>query len=623
MSASLSTGYPRPLLRRDEWTSLDGEWDFTFDDGRRWSRPEQVAFDRRIVVPFAPETPASGIGDEGYHRGCWYRCVFPAPALDPDQHLILHFGAVDFAATVWLNNRLLGRHEGGYTPFSFDLTAELVAEPGTPQVLVVHAEDDPHDLAKPRGKQDWELLPHKIWYPRTTGIWQTVWLERVSASHVATVRWTPDIEDWSIRLQIEIGGVERDDLRLGVQISVGEGPDRTLLADDTYAVLDGRVDRHISLSDPGIGDARSALLWSPASPTLLRARIRLCDQQEELLDDIGSYTALRSTGIGSGHFLLNGRPYPLRMVLDQGYWPRTGLTPPDDDALCRDVELAKAMGFNGVRKHAKLEDPRYLYWADTLGLLVWEELPSAYAFTSTAIERATRTWTEAVARDRSHPSVVAWVTFNESWGVPDLPTSAAQRDYVQAIYHLTRALDPTRPVVGNTGWEAVATDLMSLHDYDQDTMRFIKRYGKAQGLAAVLDKIQPHGRVPTLPEHPYRGQPVILTEFGGLAIVPDEENREGVVWGYRRCPDAACFAREFRTLMAAVHGVEEFAGFCYTQFADTFQEANGLLTADRVAKIPLATIREAVIGGSDLALAAMDSRALDRREAGPTVLARS
>jgi beta-galactosidase/beta-glucuronidase len=583
-------------LRRDEWLSLDGPWDFAFDSELRWSAPDQVAFDRQILVPFAPETPASGIGDQGYHRACWYRRTFAAPELSEGHRLVVHFGAVDDVASVWLNDRFLGRHEGGYLPCSFDLTAALVSGADAKQVLVVRAEDDPFDLARPRGKQDWELLPHRIWYPRTTGIWQTVWLERLNSSHITSLRWAPSLDDWAVGLEVDLGGIERDDLRLSIQLRLGEGLERMLLADDTYAVVDQKVNRRILLEDPGIGDARTKLLWSPESPALLRARIRLWGIRGELVDDLTSYTALRSVGTGNGRFLLNGRPYPLRMVLDQGYWPQTGLTPPNDDALRHDVELTKAMGFNGARKHQKLEDPRYLAWADTLGLLVWTELPSAYAFAPEAIERSTRLWTGAIARDRNHPSVAAWVPFNESWGVPDLPKSAAQRSYVQALYHLTRALDPTRPVVGNTGWEAVATDLLSLHDYDPDTARFAARYAVPGGPAALLEQVQPHGRVPTLPEHPYRGQPIVLSEFGGGAIVQDKEKGDDASWGYRRSPDAATFGRDFAALLAAVHAVEGFAGFCYTQFADTYQEANGLLTADRTAKLPLDAIRAAVTG---------------------------
>ncbi len=405
----------------------------------------------------------------------------------PGERLIVRFGAVDYAASVWINDRPAGGHEGGYTPFGVDATPFLRG--AGPQTLVVRAEDDPHDLAKPRGKQDWQAEPHAIWYPRTTGIWQTVWLERLPAVSIGTLRWTSDLEAWAIGVEALLDGPPRGDLRLAVRLLAGD----ELLADDRYAVVAGEVHRVIALSDPGIDDFRNELLWSPEAPNLIRAEVELRGRDGELLDEVASYTALRSIGLQGDRFLLNGRPLRLRMVLDQGYWPETGLSPPDPGALRRDVELAKAMGFNGVRKHQKLEDPRYLGWADRLGLLVWSEMPSAYRFTRRSVERVTREWKEAMRRDLSHPCLVAWVPFNESWGVPDLPTNPAQRDYVQALYHLTKTLDPSRPVIGNDGWESVATDIVGIHNYDDDPRRLAQRYGAAEGIPRLFRRERPGG----------------------------------------------------------------------------------------------------------------------------------
>src|SRR5204862_1432896 len=236
----------------------------------------------------------------------------------------------------------------------------------------------------------------------------------------------------------------------------------------------------------------------------------------ELLDRVRSYTALRSVNVNRDRFMLNGRPYQLRMVLDQGYWPDTLLTAPDDDALRRDVELAKAMGFNGVRKHQKIEDPRYLYWADKLGLMVWEEMPSAYRFTRTAIRRTVREWTEAIERDYSHPCVIVWVPFNESWGVPELTAVGKQRHAVQALYHLTKTLDATRPVIGNDGWESVATDIIGIHDYDDQPDRIARRYRADEVLPRLFKRERPGGRLLVLEGHPHADLPLMLTEFGGI-----------------------------------------------------------------------------------------------------------
>jgi hypothetical protein len=361
--------------------------------------------------------------------------------------------------------------------------------------------------------------------------------------------------------------------------------------------MGGEVLRRIALSDPGVDDYRNDLLWRPACPTLIQADLELRDGRGELLDAVRSYTALRSVGVQGDKFLLNGRAYELRLVLDQGYWRESGLTPPDDLALRRDVELAKAMGFNGVRKHQKLEDPRYLYWADALGLLVWEEMPSAYRFTRRSIERLTREWLAAIERDLSHPCIVAWVPFNESWGVPDLPAIAAQRNYVQALYHLTRTVDPDRPVIGNDGWESVATDIVGIHDYDADPDRLARRYQSPEDLPNLFKRAGPAGRLLALEGYAPTDAPIMLTEFGGVAFSRDPD----ATWGYTRTRDEQELAAQYGRLVETVRTLPLFAGFCYTQFADCYQEANGLLYADRAPKFPLEAMALATRGPRNLA----------------------
>jgi len=579
-------GYPRPQLERRAWTSLNGEWEFALDPQASWNKPDQVAWNAVITVPFSPETPASGVADTSFYRACWYRRTFDSAPPEEGQRLILHFGAVDSAATVWVNGLFAGQHSGGYTPFKLDITDLLL--PDGRQTVVVKAEDDPHDLAKPRGKQDWQLDPHSIWYPRTTGIWQTVWLETLPATWIESLRWTPNLTNWELALAAELGGLPREGIRLRVRLSAGD----LLLADDTYSVIGGEVNRRIALSDPGIDDYRNELLWSPVQPTLIQAHIQLWAGRGQLIDEVYSYTALRQIAIQGDRFILNGRPYYLRLVLDQGYWPESGLTAPGDEALRRDVELAKAMGFNGVRKHQKIEDPRFLYWADTLGLLVWEEMPSAYRFTRASVERLVAEWTAVLKRDYSHPCIVTWVPFNESWGVPDLPDSASQRQYVQALFSLTKTIDQTRPVIGNDGWEHVATDIVGIHDYDDDPQRIVERYQSADILGRLFARERPGGRLLTLDQHPHAGQPIMLTEFGGIAFSADHE----ATWGYSRSLDVDEFRAQYLALLTAVRSASLLAGFCYTQFADTYQESNGLLYADRTPKFPLAEIALATRG---------------------------
>lgn len=537
-------------------------------------------------MPYAPETRASGIHDQSFHEVYWYRRELTAPSLDPGERLLLHFNAVDYRADVWAGDWWVHWHEGGYTPFSVDLTS--VAAAGETFTIVVRAQDDPLDLAKPRGKQDWQLEPHSIWYPRTSGIWQTVWLERIPETAIGSVRWTPNLERWEIGLTVALSGR----LRPGLQLQVSLTARGAVLAEDRYSLMHGEVSRRIALSDPGIDDYRNEFLWSPHSPTLMDARLELLDAEGRLIDEVHSYTALRSVGVQGQTVVLNGRPFPLRMVLDQGYWPETGMTPPDDAALRRDIELIKEMGFNGVRKHQKIEDPRWLYWADRYGLLVWEEMPSAYRFTALSIERLTREWLEVIRRDYSHPCIVVWVPFNESWGVPNLPEIAAQRHFVESLYHLTHTLDPTRLVVGNDGWEHAATDLIGIHDYDENPAQLAARYGLHENVPHLFRRERPGGRILSL-EGEHGGQPILLSEFGGIAHRPDGDPE---FWGYSVASSADELEERFAALLEVVRELPALAGFCYTQLTDTYQEANGLLFADRRPKIPIDRIAAAVRG---------------------------
>ena len=575
--------YPRPLLRRKQWTSLNGAWSFAIDADATWTDPASVVWNATIQVPFAPETQRSGIHQTGLYSAVWYRRELDPPEIPDGERLILRFGAVDYHATVWLDDIKVGEHEGGYTPFSFDIT-ELVRAGHL--VVTVRAFDNPLDLEQPRGKQDWELLPHLIWYPRTTGIWQTVWLEQLPAAFIEQVSFTPNMDRWEIAMHVTVEGRVRSPLILNARLQVGD----QLLAQDSYLVLGQIVHRRIALSDPGIDDSRNDLLWSPASPTLIDVFLELKDADGNVIDEVRTYTALREIATQGDRVILNGRAYRLRMVLDQGYWPDSGMTAPDDGALRRDVELTKAMGFNGVRKHQKIEDPRYLYWCDRLGLLVWEEMPSAYRFTARSVRRLQKEWEEVITRDLSHACVAAWVPFNESWGVPNLPNSAAERHYVQALYHLTKTLDPTRPVIGNDGWESVATDIIGIHDYDGDPTRIARRYHTSDARLRLFQHERPGGRLLRIGDGVGPDHPIVLSEFGGIAVLEQDS------WGYSVAMSPEELAERYAQLLWVVSGLQMLAGFCYTQFADTYQERNGLLHADRRPKFPIEEIAEATMG---------------------------
>ncbi|MGC5170517.1 glycoside hydrolase family 2 TIM barrel-domain containing protein [Microbacterium sp. DT81.1] len=581
--------YPRRRMQRREWQSLNGIWEFAVAGGVE--HPSAIpAWDRQIIVPFAPESVASGIDDRTLGADVWYRREIEYTRRE-NVRLLLHFGAVDYRARVWVDGRFVGQHEGGHTPFWFDITDALKKNREVHEIAV-WAHDEPQGLAQPRGKQDWQDEPHSIWYPRTTGIWQTVWLEEVPSRRLSDVRLTSHLDRWTLGFEARLYGPDRgEDLRVRLRLSVGD----RLLADDLYDVQEEEVHRRVALADPGIDDSRNELLWSPDSPTLIRAEVWLLDG-DQVMDEIRSYTAMRGVNLQRGRMLLNNRPYPMRLVLDQGYWPDTLMTPPSEEALIRDIELTKAAGFNGVRKHQKVEDPRYLYWADVLGLLVWEEMPSAYRFTRDSVERLTREWVEVIDRDSGHPCIVVWVPFNESWGVPDLPNVEKHRSFVQSLYHLTRTLDPSRPVVGNDGWESTATDILTIHDYESDPARLLARYARTPGggLPEALRSAFPAGRVITLDEHPHDGQPVVLSEFGGIACRTTDE--PGGAWGYSVTGSSQELRATYEQLLSAVHESEMFAGFCYTQLTDTFQEANGLFTAQREPKFDIRAMHRATRG---------------------------
>ena len=569
--------YPRPQQRRAEWQSLNGAWEYSFNTS---DRPDKVRWQGEIQVPYPPESKLSGVNDQSYHPVIWYQRNFSVPKGWRKQRIILHFGAVDYAAKVWVNGQLVAEHEGGHTPFSADITNVLTTGQ---QTVVVRAEDDPMDMSKPRGKQEWQEKPHGIWYPRTTGIWQTVWLEPVSSSHISKIRLTPKFADFAFQTRVEIAGETKG---LSLELSFHQG--KTVLAQDSWQLSTNKIQRQIHLGVNGFDDLRK-LMWSPENPALIEVSLKL-KKGDEVLDAVESYTALRSVEARNGKFFLNNHPYFLRLALDQGYFDDSLLAAPNTEALKKDVELAKAMGFNGVRKHQKIEDPRYLYWADKLGLIVWEEMPSAYHFTEDTVQRLSKEWLEVLERDVNHPCIVAWVCFNESWGVPDLEHSALQRHFVAGLYHLTKSLDASRLVIGNDGWEHVETDLLTIHDYHRSAAKLAERYGTPEASWVTTQEVLEHGRAILLEDSVVSDQPIILSEFGGIRYNPHAEG-----WGYQQAETPEALIKTYSAMIAAISGAG-LAGFCYTQFADTFQEQNGLLYSDRRPKVALEALANATLG---------------------------
>ncbi|RKP59097.1 glycoside hydrolase family 2 protein [Pararobbsia silviterrae] len=577
--------YPRPQLRRAAWTNLDGAWQFAFDNDAAIDELAQVRFDRTIQVPYAPEAPNSGIGDTDFHRRVWYRRAvdLDGGALGAGERVIVHFGAVDYAARVYVDGAEVGTHRGGHVPFSIDVTRWIK---GTRFELAVRADDDPADMQKPRGKQDWKRDPHSIWYPRTTGIWRTVWLERVSASRIEKIKWQADVARWEIRADLRFV-----DAPQGGSVRVKLSKDGRTVVDDTSRLDGDELSRVYAIaSDFGIDDGRDDWMWSPEHPQLIDAELELRDADGRVVDRVESYTALRSVWTDGERFMLNNRPYTLRMVLDQGYW-RDGLMTADSARLRHDVEMIKKLGFNGARKHQKAEDPRWLYWCDVLGLAVWGEMPSAYGFGDRTVSTVVDEWQQQLERDISHPCIVAWVPINESWGVPDLPHSRRQVALVKALYELTHAIDGSRPVVGNDGWEMPCGDLVNIHDYHHDPAVIAERYVTRDAIDATLASIRPSRRRLLTDGFDPAGRPVLLTEFGGIACIT-----EGEGWGYSIARSGDELLARYAALLAAIHQCTALSGFCYTQLTDTFLEKNGLLTETREPKADLVGLARATLG---------------------------
>jgi beta-galactosidase/beta-glucuronidase len=576
--------------------SLDGEWDFAYDDAdrgltERWAERGDAAFPLRIMVPFVPESRASGIGDRGFHSIVWYRRNIHSDAFPDGRRHVLHFGAVDYSATVWIDGRMVATHVGGQVAFSVDVTDSLERDREIHSV-VVRARDDVDDPEIPRGKQDWQLDPHAIWYHRSTGIWRSVWIESVAAQHVASIEWTADVPAASVTATVQLALSPTVPTEVDIRLTFGG----ETLAQLTVTPLATRSQVTIELPALRNAQSRDAYLWSPEHPHLIDAAV-VVRQDGGSVDELASYFGIRSTAVGSGAFRLNGVPYFVRSVLEQGWWDESHLTAPSPEHYRAEIEAIRELGFNAARIHQKTEDPRMLYWADRLGLLVWVESAAAYAFSPRAARLLITEWQEIVTQYRNHPSVVTWVPINESWGVQDVAVSRPQREFVQALASLTRALDPSRPVVSNDGWEHVDSDLMTLHDYTADPELIRRRYADPASVAVVLRGEGPQLRRPALSERQLERfdvglAPLMITEFGGISFAGTDN------WGYSTVTSDADLADALGGLFAAVLSSPVIAGFCYTQFTDTLQESNGLRRSDRTPKLPVETLRGMIMGAN-------------------------
>lgn len=571
--------FPRPDFERAAWLSLNGTWEFQFDDqnagiAERW-HARKTPLQNSILVPYCFQSRLSGIGDTSFHDVIWYRRAFRIPQAWKDRHVRLNFGAVDYRCQVWVNGESVGTHEGGQTPFCFDITSRLAA--GGDNYLAVRAEDPSTDRSIPRGKQYWEPKSASIWYTRTSGIWQPVWLEAVPDPCIEQAIIRPNVDESSVSVTARTSRAVAG-LRLRIRVdSAGEFQ----AASETRA--------------PGLWSSvtiqlANQRLWSPERPNLYDAVIELY-QGNNLLDSVKTYFGQRKISTHDGRFLLNNRPYFLKMVLDQGYWPESILTPPTDEAIQYDIRMTKEFGFNGARKHQKVEDPRYLYWADRMGLLVSGEMANAQVFNEDYVARMVREWTDVVERDINHPCIISWYPINESWGVPLVHSNRRQQDHIRSLYYLTRSLDPTRLIVDNDGWDHTeATDLFTIHDYASSGAVLEEHLSGAAEAAAARDR----GREPALliEGGRYNGTPFVISEFGGIAYRPAGSETRSNQWGYSGVePSESAMLGRAAGLFRTLRKLPTVAGYCYTQLTDVEQEINGLMTYDRKPKVEPEKIR--------------------------------
>lgn len=561
--------HPRPQFERENWLNLNGSWTFAFDSGRSGAQRGFAAsqgFEREIIVPFCPESALSGVGHTDFIEMMWYHRSLTVPTEWAGKRVLLHFGGVDYECEAFIDGKSVGRHWGGTASFTFDITAQIVS--GKQQNLTLWVQDDLRSGQQPSGKQSPRFASYGCLYTRTSGIWQTVWLEAVDACGLETCQIVPDLDAARFNLIPRFRSVKRGlrfratVLQDGVEVSQIEGP-----------ALNG-LGLNLALANPRP--------WSPADPFLYDLILEVLDG-EQVIDRVRSYAGLRKVQVEGNQFLLNNEPLYLRLVLDQGFYPDGIWTAPSDAALRGDIELALKAGFNGARLHQKVFEERFHYWADKLGYLTWGESSSWGMDLKDRLSARNflNEWREIVMRDRNHPSIIAWTPFNETYDVGD----GRQHGRVHTdAYDLTRDLDPTRPVNDASGYVHVKTDLWTVHNYEQDPARLHEQLSIKNG--QVFRNFPEH-------EVPYTGQPYLVDEFGGIKWIPEDRRPfADNSWGYGAGPQSEEeFYQRLEGQVDALLSLEHIVGYCYTQLTDVEQEQNGIYNYDRTPKFDMERVK--------------------------------
>lgn len=561
--------YPRPQFERTDWVNLNGQWTFEMDFGssgeqRGWTNTKGLS--KKITVPFCPESELSGIGYTDFIPCVWYQRNINIPAEWNGKKILLQFGAADYETKVYVDGKMVGEHKGAGSSFNFDITSYVKA--GQQANLVVRVYDNLRGGMQPGGKQCTTLYSAGCSYTRVTGIWQTVWMEAVNEQALKNVFAIPDIDQQQLVVRPEFYN-EGNNNTLTVEVKDGK---------KTVAKRTAQASNQSTIVLP----IKNAHLWSPEDPYLYDVKYTVKNAQGEVIDEVSSYMGMRKVHISGGYFYLNNKPYYQRLVLDQGYYPDGIWTAPSDEALRQDIEMSKAVGFNGARLHQKVFEERYYYWADKLGYLTWGEEASWVLNINNelAVRNFLTEWAEIVVRDRNHPSLVTWTPLNETWNA----TPGVYVRFVNDLYALTKAIDPTRPINDASGDSHVKTDIWSVHDYTREPDKLIANHTIKAG-------VEPYRNMKDKDFlSKYEGQPYMVDEFGGLPWIPKEERANS--WGYGANIDTveefySILEKEIDALKACKHVV----GFCYTQITDVEQEKNGIYYYNRKPKFDTARVK--------------------------------
>ncbi|MBB6479986.1 glycoside hydrolase family 2 protein [Spirochaeta isovalerica] len=555
--------------------SLNGLWEFTdYNDDFLKSPYDKIneSFDYTIQVPYTYRTKASGLGWDKNLQKVIYRRTIEPPYATENNRTILHFAAVDYYSEIWIDNELVGNHEGGYTPFYFDITNYIKERKRFTITVFV---EDPDSGEQPRGKQS-KGASFACWYTPVTGIWQDVWLEFLPETYIKSIKKISSTPEGTINFSLELSSPLENTIVLSEVILQGTSITKTEIeARFPFTQMSHFIN--------------NASHWEPKNPALYYIRILLI-HNDSVIDELITYTAFRTLEIKKDGLYLNEKKLYQKLILMQGYWEDGGYTPPSEHSYGKDIESAQELGFNGCRMHMKIESPRFYHAADRLGFLVWEEAPAIYDYSERSKNRFYKEWMEILKRDFSCPSIIARVIFNESWGIRDIAESPKIQSWVKEVYSMTRTIDPHTLLIGNDGWEHFDGDFITCHNYEHSPVEIEKEWNKARSNKPFgIENKKLYISEPIPPERPW-----ILSEFGGISF-KSSTGETSELWGYKDIPETADdFLERFESIIKKCSKLAGLTGWCYTQFNDTEQEKNGLFSSDRNPKFPPELIRKLI-----------------------------